>query len=181
MDKKSLREYMKQLRNSTGDKQKQSYDEIIFKTLISDESYKAAQTIFVYVSFGSEVETHKVIEHALKHEKNVCVPKVINRNEGMKAIQIWSFEELKTSNYGILEPANINCEIKPENIDFVLAPGLLFDMNGGRLGYGAGYYDRFLKSVRKDCVKIGAAYHFQIVEHVPMEEHDVFLDRIITD
>lgn len=181
MDKKALRDYARSLRESITNEQKKLYDEVIYNKVINSEEYFNSKVIFIFVSFGSEIDTHKIITKALEDNKIVCVPKVISKKEGMKAVAISSFQELERSKYGILEPREICNEIKPSSIDLVLVPGLLFDTVGGRIGYGAGYYDRFLKQLKRESKKIGIGYKLQLIDKVPMEEHDVFLDYIITN
>lgn len=181
MNKKELREHMKELRDSITCEKRARYDEVIYKKVINCEYYTNAKILFSYVSFGSEVCTHKIIEHALANNKTVCVPKVINRTEGMKAVKINSLEELNQGNFGVLEPENLEKSIAPEAIDLILIPGLAFDKFGGRLGYGAGYYDSFLKEVKKDALKIALSYSIQILDKVPMEAHDIFIENLITN
>ncbi len=172
---------MKKLRESVSSEIKSQYDEAIYKKLINSTYYDNAKVIFVYVSFGYEVDTHRIINHALKDNKIVCVPKVLNRTEGMKAVKINSLEELKVSNFGVLEPESTINEVEPLDIDLLLIPGLAFDENGGRLGYGAGYYDKFLGEIRTNANKIGLSYSFQLMEAVPIEEHDMPIEHIITN
>lgn len=181
MDKKELRKHMKDLRDSSSYEDKNRFDEAIYRKIINNEFYIKAKVIFIYVSFGSEADTHSIINHALKNNKTICVPKVINKNEGMKAIKINSLEELSSSTLGILEPSNFSNEIQPSEIDLLIMPGLAFDINGGRLGYGAGYYDRFLKLIPDKAHKLGIAYKYQLLDNIPMDEHDMFIDEIITD
>lgn len=75
----------------------------------------------------------------------------------------------------------ISGEVPIESLDAVIVPGVAFDHSGGRLGYGGGYYDRFLPKLRPDTVKIGVAYELQLIKQIPVEEHDVHLDRIVTE
>lgn len=159
---------------------KEQYDIIIFHNLIHSEEYKKADTIFIYVSYNNEADTHRIICHALEHNKKVCVPKVISKAEGMKAVEIKGFKDLRPGAYGILEPES-NCFTDEKDIDLVILPGLSFDYDGGRLGYGAGFYDRFLCNLREDAMLIGIAYKFQIVEKVPMDSHDYYIKKIITN
>lgn len=172
---------MKAIRNSISIDEKADFDKSIINKVISSTIYKEAKSLFIYVSFGSEVDTHRIIELAIKDNKSVYVPKVINRIEGMAAVKIGSLSELKASSFGILEPESIQETGKPWEFDLILIPGLAFDSRGGRLGYGAGYYDSFLKEVRPETQKIGLAYSCQIIEEVPMEKQDVFIDQIITE
>jgi 5-formyltetrahydrofolate cyclo-ligase len=97
----------------------------------------------------------------------------------MKAVIIQSMNELQLSSFGILEPEDFQNSVDPKEIDLLFIPGLAFDKKGGRIGYGAGYYDRYLKTVREDAYKVGLAYDFQIIPSVPMETYDTFIDDII--
>lgn len=171
---------MKEKRENLNISDKDNYDARIFHLVTESEEYKKAGVIFIYVSYNHEADTHSIICRALKDNKTVCVPKIISKLHGMKAVQIKSFKELKPGAYGILEPEN-NCGIDAENIDLVILPGLAFDADGGRLGYGAGFYDRFLCGLRDDAKLIGIGYKFQIVNKVPMESYDHRIHRIITD
>lgn len=181
MNKKELREFMKVKRSATLPGQKDEMDSAIFYKVINSEAYKKASVIFIYVSFGAEVDTHRIINQSLEDNKTVCVPKVINRAEGMKAVEIASVSELKESKLGILEPVDISKEIMPGDINLAIIPGLAFDRSGGRIGYGAGYYDRFLLNLNPKASKIGIAYKLQIIESVPMDKTDVYIDQVITE
>lgn len=178
--KKDLRKIMKEKREKLKADNKEKYDITIFHNLIHSDEYKKARTIFIYVSYNNEADTHRIICHALENNKIVCVPKVISKAEGMKAVEIKSFMDLIPGSYGILEPGS-NCFMDEKDIDLVILPGLAFDSDGGRLGYGAGFYDRFLCSVREDAMLVGLSYKFQVVEKVPMDSHDYYIKKIITD
>lgn len=172
---------MMNLRHNVNKEDKKLKDEIIFEKIIYDIAFIKAKTVFIFVSFKSEVDTHKLIKYALASGKTVCVPKVNNINKTMEAIKINSFDEMRKSDYDILEPVLEENKINPEIIDLVIVPGLAFDKNGGRVGYGGGYYDKFFTSGNIKAYKIGLAYSFQVVYEVPVNEHDVLLDGIITD
>lgn len=180
-NKKTIRNIIKEKRSILTDKEKELMDNIIFNKIIESESYKIAKVMFVYVSFQGEVDTKRFIEYALNQDKRICVPKIVSKKEGLKAVEINSLQDLKEGAYGILEPEGFNSEINKEEIDLILMPGVAFDKEGGRVGYGGGFYDRFLKGVSKDTSKIALAYDFQIFNKVPMEEQDVRIDGIITN
>ena len=130
-----------------------------------------------FVSFNNEIDTHGMIEDALKN-KIVVVPKVLHHE--IEPSVIISFDNLIPSGkFGILEPIEA-MKIPWKKIDLVLVPGIVFDKNGHRIGYGLGFYDKFLKKVPK-AIKIGLAFDFQIVDKVPREEHDVPVDLVVTD
>lgn len=182
LSKKELRSFVDAKREKLSSAEKYSMDNCIFEKVIDHKSYVSANVLFIYVSYKNEVNTHNIIKHALENNKILCVPKIISLREGMKAIRIRSFDDLKEGKYGILEP-ELDEEkiISPEYIDLLLMPGVAFDFNGGRVGYGGGFYDRFLNQVRGDSKKIALAYSFQIFDKVPMDESDMRIDEVITD
>lgn len=180
-DKRGIRKFVKEKRESLTGDEKERLDNIIFNKVISSKEYKESKIIFIFVSYGSEVDTHRIAKQALRDEKIVCVPKIISKQEGMSIVEIKRFEDLEPSSYGILEPKDDEFKVNEASIDVSFLPGLAFDKRGGRVGYGGGFYDRFLRKARKDSPKIGLAYSFQIFEKVPMEQNDEFIDGIITD
>ncbi|MCY6370816.1 5-formyltetrahydrofolate cyclo-ligase [Clostridium ganghwense] len=179
--KEEIREHIKRKRALMRNGEKEILDISIFSKLINSKEYNEAKYIFVYVSFSGEVDTHKIIDYALKDNKYICVPKVISKEKGMKAVQIKNLMELKKGAYGILEPESFKHEIDEKNIDLVLVPGVAFDNFGGRVGYGGGFYDRFLKNLNQYTVKLALAYDFQVMDKVPKDELDVLVDRIINN
>lgn len=180
MNKNEIRKKMLDIRNNMDEHEKQEKDNKLFINIINSSEYKESTNIFLFVSYNFEVDTHKLINYSLEHGKRIFVPKIISKKDGMKVIEIRRFSDLKKGKYGILEPCEDEC-VKPEAIDVVFVPGLAFDKDGGRLGYGAGFYDRYLKLLKKSTPKIGLCYSFQVTENVPMEEYDVRIDGIITD
>ncbi|MFH2028520.1 MAG: 5-formyltetrahydrofolate cyclo-ligase [Nanoarchaeota archaeon] len=148
----------------------------IEKILFSLKEYKKAKTVMFYVSFGSEVFTHDMIKDALK-SKIVVVPKTLDHR--MTPSLIKSFKELNCKDkYGILQPFKVKRADK-NKIDLVIVPGVAFDLDGYRIGYGKGYYDKFLKGMRAE--KIGLAYEFKMIKKVPNEEHDIKVDKVVTE
>lgn len=180
-NKSRIREYINKKRFLLKKEEKENFDRVIFNKLINSKEYIYSKHIFIYVSFNNEVDTYRIIEYALKDNKCVYVPKVISKEEGMKAVQIKSVKELKEGMYGILEPASLEFAVDEQVIDLIVIPGIAFDISGGRVGYGGGFYDRFLKKLSSNVVKLALAYDFQIVDKVPTEIHDMLVDRIITN
>ena len=174
--KNQLKESILKKRNSL------SKEEIIEKSskikgnLFSLDYYKKSKTIMFFVSFNSEVDTHDMIRDALK-SKTVVVPKVAYHE--IEPSFIIDFDNLIPGKFGILEPIE-TMKIAYKNIDLILVPGIAFDKEGHRIGYGFGYYDKFLKKVPK-AIKIGLAFDFQIVDKIPREMHDVPVDLIVTE
>ncbi len=170
--KKQIRESLLQKRE-LHTKTEEDTNKIIEK-LLSLPEIKKAKYILLYYPHRNEVNTLPLIKKFLKEGKNVLLPKVQGNN--IIPIIFKDFSQLKEGYAGIKEPEGK--PVSPEKIDIVIVPGVAFDRKGHRLGYGKGYYDRFLS--KTDALKIGLAYDFQIVENLPAEEHDVPLDLIIT-
>jgi len=151
--------------------------------LYSLDEFKKAKNIMFYVSFNNEVNTTGLIKELLiKKGKNVIVPYVIKNNPILQLSELKNINELTAKTFGILEPKeNYIREFSHKKIDLVILPGVVFDQNGHRIGYGYGYYDRFLKKLNSDVVKIGFAFDFQLIEKIPEERHDVPVDIVITE
>lgn len=148
----------------------------ISKEALSDfKEFTDSKTVFCYVSVGSEVETHSFIKEILS-EKRVVVPRCTDSHGNMIAVEIKSFNELKEGFFGILEPVSA-VEFPKERIDFAIVPGIAFDKNGYRLGYGKGYYDRFLYGISP--FKLGVCKKELLAESLPHDEYDVKMDMVI--
>ena len=155
---------------------------IIMNKLRSLDVYQKVQLILVYVSFRSEVDTHAFIHHALEDGKRVAVPLTISDGKNLLPCEIFSFGDLQGGNWGILEPKKETQRIvTPEEIDLVVVPGLAFDRDRNRLGYGAGYYDRFLPNLRHDAITLGVGFDMQLVRELPVEPFDVQLKGVLTN
>ena len=149
----------------------------IEKNLFNLDQYKKSKTAMFFVSFNSEANTHEMIKKALG-KKTVVIPKVVEHE--IEPSVIIDFDNLVSSGkFGILEPIDL-MKIAYKNIDLVAVPGIAFDKEGHRIGYGFGYYDKFLRKVPK-AVKIGLCFDFQVVDRIPREEHDVPVDLIVTE
>ncbi|MBP1890091.1 5-formyltetrahydrofolate cyclo-ligase [Clostridium moniliforme] len=177
--KKEIRKSIIGKRNKIKNKDKTSMDNKIIESFKKEDSYKKARGIFIYIGFGSEINTKVIIEDALKKGKEVYVPKV--KGKEMLLIKIDSLENLVTSSYGILEPIGDNNNFDVDKLDLLVMPGVAFDNSGNRIGYGGGYYDRFLEKNKTNAEKIALAYEFQILNSINNEKHDVKVDKIITE
>ena len=175
--KGQLKGLITEKRNSLAKEDIGEKSEKIQDRLFSLLQYGKSKTVMFFVSFNSEVSTHGMIREALK-SKIVVVPKVAD-NEIEPSVII-DFDNLVPSGkFGILEPIEA-MKIAYKNIDLILVPGIAFDMEGHRIGYGFGYYDKLLAKVPK-AVKIGLAFDFQVVDKIPSEAHDVSVDFIVTE
>lgn len=163
-------------RNRLNRKEITKRSSIIKKKLFDSKEYKNSKTIMFYVSFNSEVNTSIMIKESLK-DKRVCVP--IMKEKKLVASLIKSTKELNKKNkHGIVEPSRIK-KIEKSKIDLVVVPGVAFDKNNHRIGYGKGFYDRFLENFKGK--KIGLAFSIQLLEIIPKREWDVRVDKVITE
>jgi len=153
----------------------------INNNIIAIEEYRRSKSLGIYYPIGSEVQTFDLIRYSLNDNKTVCLPKIIDSTtiEFFKIIEN-SFEKIsfQKGKYGIFEPS-ISTETI-DKIDMLIIPGIAFDLKGNRIGYGKGYYDRFLSS-RKANYKIGLAYEIQVLNNIPNNELDVPVDIIVTE
>jgi len=177
--KQELRKKFLALRSDQDELLLKKHSEKIIENLYKSDEFLKAQTVMVYVSYRGEVETHSLIKKLLKEGKRVCVPLCDSKNCSMTARKITSFTELKNGAYGILEPDNNAPIIDKSEIDFVVVPGCAFSESGHRIGYGKGYYDRFLKDT--NAITCGLCYDFSFTDELPYEETDIPLKLIITE
>lgn len=181
MDKESLRKRMMQMRSAMSADEKKRKEEILSKILFASQVWHDAPGIAIFASYKDELNTGGIIEHAWKEGKEVFTPKVIDRkNRKMNFIKINTRKDLQTGYMGIPEPvSDLATKVTPEIL--VLLPGLAFDRQGWRLGYGGGFYDAFLGSLIKRPVTVGLCFSDQIVAAVPHDHYDVAIDGICSD
>lgn len=149
---------------------------LIAEKLFIHPAYAGCRRLFSYVSFRREVDTYEIMRRALADGKMVAAPRVSGKE--MDFHEISCLEELKKGAYGIPEPAGGKL-VCPAKGDLILLPGAAFDRRGRRIGYGGGYYDRYLEKYPEGC-RIGLAYSFQVLTHLPAEEYDLPADEVLT-
>lgn len=181
MDKKYIRKQILNIRNSILDNERKKWDSKILEFLINSDIYKNSTEIFIYVSYNSEVDTKNIIKKALEDNKRIYVPKVDLKHKTMDALNINSLDELSVNNYGILEPKSVDKTKFPNKLDLIIMPGVAFDRKGNRIGYGGGYYDKFISKITYIVNKVALAYEIQIATSIQSEEHDINPDYIITN
>ena len=184
--KEALRENMKKMRDAIPEDQRKTEDAQLLDIITKTALYQEAQSILTYVSFGSEVSTRDLIERAMKDGKKVYVPRV--DGDTMEFYRFEEWKELEESRLGILEPDKNPAKRFPYELHISLdkaqdcvfiVPGLAFDSHCNRLGYGGGYYDRYLQGFEKRMT-LGIAYSEQIVDRVPVTNRDQSLDLVVT-
>ena len=177
MDKKALRREIGAKKSALTEAEIASRSAVLAERLYETDQYRQAKSLYAYLSFNQEVRTSPIIERAWADGKRVAVPKVI----GKEMVFIWldSFDGLGEGYYGITEPIE-DGPVADDETALVLMPGLAFDPEGHRVGYGGGFYDRFLE--REPCHPLVAlCFDFQMFEHLDVEAHDIPVDRVISD
>ncbi|MCR4443072.1 MAG: 5-formyltetrahydrofolate cyclo-ligase [Peptococcaceae bacterium] len=180
-EKKSLRQKMQEMRQSLTALEIETKSRQAASLLLQLSEYRLARTLLAYLPIRGEVDTIPLIITAWQQQKRVVVPTCLPGRR-LALSELRSLDELAAGTFGIPEPkAEFLRKVPPGQVDLALLPGVAFDLSGGRLGYGGGYYDRFLGSLRPGCPKIGLAYEFQLVSVLPAEEHDLPVDMVVTD
>lgn len=186
LQKKELRMEILSRRDALPEELRKHYSERIRKTLTGSRIFELASQVLAFVSFGSEVDTLPVMEDAWERGKEVYCPRV--EGDTLCFYRVFSMRDLEPGYRGILEPA---AGLKPYVRDgmapvLLLMPGTVFDRARNRIGYGKGFYDRFLDGCTR-CkeadrfITVGLAYSVQIAEEVPYETHDYKPDYVITE
>lgn len=175
MDKKSIRKEMQKKRDAIENKEK--IDKDLLEKLKNLDEFKSSDNFFIFVSYKSEFQTHDLIKDLIADGKNVYVPYVLEKGK-MIYTKINSFDDLEKGSYSILEPKNPIPST--DRLDFILVPGLAFDKNGYRIGYGGGFYDRFLDSLDENAHRISVAYDFQIFDDLEPDTYDQPVEKIIS-
>ena len=181
-NKKSIRKQILELRDQQKDKELLSQK--IMEKVFTLGEFDRANTVLIYLDIKSEVRTRPQLSKLLSLGKIIAVPFVTRL--GLDLFHLEDLKELEEGSYGILEPSselrkNSNKIIAPDEIELALVPGVAFDPAGSRLGYGKGYYDNLLADLSSDCLMIGLGFECQIRPKLPQEEHDICLDKVITE
>ncbi len=155
-------------------------DCMIKDKMFSLPEFKKAKIILFYVSIKGEVRTDKMISESLDKGKRILVPFADLKKKRLLISEINDLDDLSPGAFGIPEPKSPK-EFPLEKIDLVVIPGIAFDSKGNRVGYGMGFYDRFLKKLKSHVPLIALAYDLQIVNRIPTDGKDVRLHKIITE
>lgn len=180
--KQRLREQAHANRNAQPDKD--AVSRRIVARLFALPEYQAAKTVLFYVDVRSEVRTRQDLAAALADGKGVVVPYCVA--DMLELFLLTDMNQLAVGRYGILEPKPELRDL-PEHrvlvaeVDLIVVPGVAFDREGGRMGHGFGYYDKLLRHARPDTLLVALAFECQLFPKVPMQEHDVYVDKVITE
>jgi 5-formyltetrahydrofolate cyclo-ligase len=155
-------------------------DQIITR-FMNLEEYKAAKVVMLYSGKEKEVQTEKLIRATLK-EKRVILPITNKEQRILELSEIKNFDELEKATFNILEPKKGFIRlVAVDNLDLIVVPGVAFDYNGNRMGYGFAYYDKLLSTVKKPILFIALAFQFQVLKTIPHSRHDIRVHVIITE
>lgn len=186
LTKKELRKQILQLRDTLTNEERREKSQKITNYIINHREFRSADRVLLFASYKSEVDTTAIMEYALESGKPVYFPKI--QDNEMEFYRIFSEEELYEGYKGIREPKpqeEIRFEpVEGENI-LILMPGVVFDLEGNRIGYGGGFYDRFLARIKNcmDICRVAFAFECQLVENgmIQPEQHDICIDYIVTE
>lgn len=185
MNKQEQRRSLRKIRDGIPPEIRKLKSFDISKKFLNSEKYMSAETVMLYISFGSEPDTLGILDRVVSDGKKLAVPMCDSVNCEMTVFGADSLSQLKPSSYGILEPAQELIEsgalksVNSSEIDLVVVPGLGFDKYGYRIGYGKGYYDRFLNGFAGDTV--GLCFKECLLDEICRDDFDIRVDTVITD
>ena len=180
-EKKRLRKVMKAERLALAKDDWQRHSACIVQNILALEKFQHASVIHAFIpdENRNEVNLIPLLQWILSNQKKLLVP-VIEEGE-LISVELTSFNHLEKNSFGVREPvAHVPSSLESE-IDLVLVPLLAVDSKGNRLGYGKGYYDRFFKRLNSQAFKLGVAFAFQVLNHVPATGNDIRLDAVVTE
>lgn len=175
--KKEIRNRILKVRKQISEENREEYSRKIAKQVLASSEFQKADCIFCYLSTSDEVSTKALIEEAWKEKKRVCVPLVIGEHE-MEFHYIEDWKNIQPGYRGIFEPVVKN-PVRQQN-GLMLIPGIAFDQNGNRIGYGKGFYDNYLRKYPA-LKRMALAFSVQVVEGIPVDLGDVPMDILITE
>lgn len=179
--KKDLRQKIQKLRDTLPANARKEKSKIIAEKFTSTVEYCQSKKILLYYPFRSEIDTTIIIRKAIEDNKKVALPKVENNKLDIFLVSDIS-KQLERGSYNIMEPIKSFCKkAKFREIDLAVVPGVGFDRKFNRLGYGGGFYDRLLPSLRQNVKIIALCFDVQMVPSIPTSEHDIKVDAIITE
>ena len=147
-------------------------------------AYQQARTVMYYVDVRDEARTRQALPQAIQSDKRIVIPFCVDGE--LELFHLESMDELSEGAYRILEPKEELREIASKRIpvaelDLILVPGVAFDQRGGRTGHGKGYYDKLLQHAKPETPLVALAFDCQIFDEIPMQEHDIFMDMVVTE
>lgn len=176
--KRVLRREARARRDGMSPGERERMSEEVAANVLALPAVADATTVMAFSSFGSEVDTGPIIERLERDGQRVVLPRVEGRD--IVAVAYRSGDRVRPTSFGAMEPAGAK-KLAPEEIDVVIVPGLAFDRSGHRVGYGRGFYDRFLSTLRPDALTVGICFSAQLVDEVPHGRSDRPVDVVMTE
>ena len=187
MDPGELKQFIRKQahENRRNQEDKDGLSATIVRKFMELPEFQQAGTVMYYVDVRAEVRTRFALPDALATGKRIIVP-WCNDDGELELFLLESMDELELGMYSILEPKQElrrlpEKVVEPQDIDLIMVPGVAFDERGGRTGHGKGYYDKLLEHARPDCPLVALAFDCQIFAEIPMQSHDIFMDKVITE
>jgi 5-formyltetrahydrofolate cyclo-ligase len=164
---------------------KDELSRLILSRFVDLPEYKDAGTVMYYVDVRDEVRTRHALPNAIASGKRIIVPWCNDEGE-LELFHLKSMDELETGMYGILEPlaelrSRDDKHVDPQDLELIMVPGVGFDRRGGRTGHGKGYYDKLLEHAHPDAPLVALAFECQMFDEIPMQPHDIFMDKVLTE
>lgn len=175
MDKTALRREIREKKKAMSTEEINVRSARLGELFAQTEAYKNAETIYGYMPYNQEVRTVPILEQAIRDGKKVAVPKVYG--DTMKFIYLEDLTQVEKSDMGIPEPV-ADEPVAEDQTALVLMPGLAFDKEGHRIGYGGGFYDKFLMA-EPNHPTVALCYDFQMYAHLDTEEFDIPVDLVL--
>lgn len=179
MEKQQLRKELKSLRNQLSQGQVFDWSAKICEKLKQTSFYHQSDIIMSYLSFGNEPCLDSFLKQAMLEGKQIYVPEIVSKHE-IVAVKLNDLQFLTNDSYGIRSVSGKKEYLEHKSLQLVLVPGVGFSTCGGRIGMGAGYYDRFLAKA-SNALRVGITYNTLLCEDIPMDEHDQVMQYVITE
>ncbi|MEJ5339225.1 MAG: 5-formyltetrahydrofolate cyclo-ligase [Aquificaceae bacterium] len=175
-DKRNIRKKFIHKREALTEEERRRLSEGVVRNLLSLEQLREAKTVLMFCPHRGEPDITLLFSWVIREGKSLLLPKV--EGDGLKLIRVEEGVDLSPGAFCIPEPSGGE-EVNPEEVDVSLVPGVAFDREGYRIGYGKGYYDRLLE--RLGGLKVGVCYQFQLLEEVPRDDWDMPVDLVVTE
>ncbi len=183
--KRALRKQALSRRDALPAEEREEKSRRIAEAVVGLPEFRAAQTVLLFASYGSEVDTWPLLRRALEAGKTVALPRVEEAKWTLSIRRVRDLDQdLEPGRWGIMEPKEDCRLIELDKLDFVLVPGVVFDEQGRRLGYGGGFYDDLLRSLTRaehGPALVAVAFEMQVVDEVPEDPSDVPVPLIVTE
>jgi len=181
--KQYIRRSIRAVRRGLSEVERLAYSRCIWERVVGLSCYQHARVLLGYMAFDHEVLTDGLMQQTMASGKQLVLPMVLGDRQDMALYVIEDLGcDVAPGYRGILEPQPRRTRaVVPEALDLALIPGVAFDLRGGRLGFGVGFYDRLLSRLARDIPTLGLAFDFQVIPRLPFEPHDMLLKGIVTE